>query len=50
MLFLVNTSLNIIIDYKEVDVFNKDGDVYVDSQKNIFTTGRASPNDPGLIR
>ncbi|MBO6201315.1 MAG: immunoglobulin domain-containing protein, partial [Chryseobacterium sp.] len=44
--FLVNTSLNIIIDYKEVDVFNKDGDVYVDSQKNIFTTGRASPNDP----
>ncbi|QOW09604.1 T9SS type B sorting domain-containing protein [Kaistella flava (ex Peng et al. 2021)] len=43
--YLVDTSLKIIKDYKEVTVFNNDGDIYIDRQRNIFTSGRASPND-----
>lgn len=44
--YLVNTSSNVILDYKEVNIFNNDGHVYIDRQRNIFTSGRASPNDP----
>ena len=44
--FLVDTSLNSIKDYKEVGVFNNYGYVYVDSQRNLYVTGLASPHDP----
>ena len=43
--FLVDTTLNIIKDYKEVTIKNSDGDIYIDNNKNIFAAGRASPND-----
>lgn len=46
--YLVNTSLNLILDYKEVNTFNNDGHLYIDRQRNIFTSGRASPDDPWI--
>lgn len=43
--YKVDTALNAITDYKELDVFNTDGDFYIDDQKNIFAASRVSPND-----
>ncbi|WP_234110675.1 T9SS type B sorting domain-containing protein [Chryseobacterium sp. R2A-55] len=44
--YRVDTILNTILDYKDVNVFDNWGHVYVDSQRNIFSAGIASPNDP----
>ncbi|UJF30015.1 T9SS type B sorting domain-containing protein [Kaistella sp. 97-N-M2] len=44
--FLVDTAINTVKDYKEVSIYNSDGDIYIDKDKNIFASGRASPNDP----
>ncbi|MBF8456620.1 T9SS type B sorting domain-containing protein [Kaistella sp. G5-32] len=46
--FLVDTALNTVKDYKEVSIYNSDGDIYIDNNKNIFASGRASPNDPWI--
>ncbi|WP_027376400.1 T9SS type B sorting domain-containing protein [Kaistella palustris] len=43
--YKVDTALNAITDYKEISVFNNDGDFYIDDQKNIFAASRVSPND-----
>src|SRR5690606_33026319 len=39
--YLVDTSSNIVKEYKEVDVRNNDGIIYIDRHRNIFTSGRA---------
>jgi gliding motility-associated-like protein len=43
--FIVDTVSNTIKDYKEVGVFQTDGGIYVDDERNIFAAGRASPFD-----
>lgn len=43
--YLVDTALNIIKDYKEVNVFNTAGDIYIDNNRNFFAAGVASPSD-----
>ncbi|MBV2165929.1 MAG: T9SS type B sorting domain-containing protein [Kaistella sp.] len=44
--YLVDTSLNIVKEYKEVDVWNNDGIIYIDRHRNIFTSGRADRGEP----
>ncbi|MBH2024553.1 MAG: T9SS type B sorting domain-containing protein, partial [Flavobacteriales bacterium] len=44
--YLVDTSSNIVKEYKEVDVRNNDGIIYIDRHRNIFTSGRADRGEP----
>lgn len=44
--YLVDTFLNVVKEYKEVDVLNHDGFIYIDRHRNIFTSGRADVGEP----
>lgn len=43
--FLVDTALNTVKDYKEVSIYNSDGAIYIDNNKNIFASGRADKGE-----
>ncbi len=47
--YLINTNTNTIESYKEVNVINNAGIIYIDDQKNIFVTGRADADHPRLL-
>lgn len=46
--YLVDTVTNTIKDYKEVDAYNINGIIYIDTHRNIYTSGQADNDRPWI--